>query len=61
MWLGVCGESSCRDVYFSYIVHIILFTQSHYGDELPSRDKVMVKGLVVAPETGEKSFQSMHS
>lgn len=47
----VCGESICQDVYSSYIVHINLFTQSHYGDELPPRDEVKVKSLARVQET----------
>lgn len=47
----VCGESTCWDVYSSYNVHINLFTQSHYRDELPPRDKVKVKSLIRAQET----------
>lgn len=47
----MCGESTCWDVYSSYIVHVNLFTQSHYGDELPPRDEVKVKSLVSVQET----------
>lgn len=52
----VCGESTCRDVYFTYIVHINLFTQSRYGEELPSRDEVKVKGFFSARETLKDSL-----